>query len=149
MNPASTIYISNMSEDVWPFISAMSSSYDREMEIQENLRLSEHDLFSFVGKSNTLLILPKYPLPDYLKYVRTFSETKNFQIVATKIHTGEICKDILRDKEILGEISDLVQESEKVNLISYCISRQFLDLAIYLKDKYSNIHLSESPAPAD
>lgn len=144
-----TIYISNMSEDVWPFISAMSSSYSREIEIQENLRLSEHDLFSFTGKSNVLLILPKYPSSGYMRYVQDFSQNPKFKISATKIHTGEICKDVLHDKEILEAIDNISKESEKVSLISYCVSRQFLDLAIDLKNEYPNLYLSESPDEAD
>lgn len=138
-----------MSEDVWPFISAMSSSYDREIEIQENLRLSEHDLFSFAGKTNTLMILPKYPSKDYVNYVQSFFEAKNFKIVATKIHTGEICKDILHDKEILESIDRIYKKSTKVNLISYCISRQFLDLVKNLRLKYKDIITSESPEEAN
>ncbi|MCJ7740454.1 hypothetical protein MUP32_04015 [Candidatus Microgenomates bacterium] len=149
MKPSATIYVSNMSEDVWPFISAMSSSYKREMEIQENLRLSEHDLFSFAGKNNCLMILPSYPSNDYLKYVKNFFQNPNFKITATKIHTGEISKDILYDKEVLEDIDHFIKGCAKVNLVSYCISRQFLTLGAFLKAKYPNIYFSESPDEAD
>src|SRR3989344_2161970 len=147
--PALTIYISNMSEDVWPFISAMSSPYDREVEIQENAKLSEHDLFSFIGIDNLLMIVPRYPDKIYLKYFRDNFAGKNFNILSTQVHTGEICKDILKDKEIMDEIKKISHCYENVHLISYCCSTQFLELSKLLNKTIPNIILSESPEFSD
>src|SRR3989338_11428968 len=94
------IYISNMSEDVWSFISSMSSSYERESEIQENARLSEHDLFNFFGYDDCLIILPRSPDPVFYQYFMQMSKNQSFKVMQTKIHTGEINKDILNDVDI-------------------------------------------------
>ena len=48
--PETTVYIFNLSEDVWPFISAMSDPTARKQEIEENADLGDRDLFSFCGK---------------------------------------------------------------------------------------------------
>ncbi len=143
------IYISNMSEDVWPFISAMSSSYERESEIQENARLSEHDLYNFFGCDDYLIILPRSPDPHFYQYFKSLSQNKNFKVVATKIHTGEINKDILNDIEIMDEIKKIALNYFKVKLISYTTSQQFIKLSSNLQNKYKNIVLAESPSEAN
>ncbi|OGG20839.1 hypothetical protein A3D03_04140 [Candidatus Gottesmanbacteria bacterium RIFCSPHIGHO2_02_FULL_40_13] len=143
------IYISNMSEDVWPFISAMSSSYERESEIQENARLSEHDLYNFFGCDDCLIILPMPPDPHFYQYFRSLSKNQNFTVMPTKIHTGEISKDILNDIEIMDEIERFASNYSKVKLISYTASEQFIKLSSYIQNKYKNIVLAESPSEAD
>ena len=51
-----TVYIFNMSEDVWPFISAMSYSGAKKSEIEENELLCDRDLFSCADEDNVLFI---------------------------------------------------------------------------------------------
>lgn len=143
------IYISNMSEDVWPFISAMSSSYERESEIQENARLSEHDLYNFFGCDNCLIILPISPDPHFYQYFKSSSKNQNFTVIPTKIHTGEISKDILNDIEIMDEIERFASHYSKVKFLSYTASEQFIKLSSIIQDKYKNIILAESPNEAD
>lgn len=143
------IYISNMSEDVWTFISSMSSSYERESEIQENARLSEHDLFNFFGYDDCLIILPRSPDSLFYQYFIQMSKNKNFTVMQTKIHTGEINKDILNDAEILEEIKRIALNYAKVKLISYTTSQQFIKLSSNLHNKYNNIVLAESPSEAN
>lgn len=143
------IYISNMSEDVWAFISSMSSSYERESEIQENTRLSEHDLFNFFGYDDCLMILPRSPDPLFYQYFIQMSKNQNFTVMQTKIHTGEINKDILNDAEIMDEIKRIALSYAKVKLISYTSSQQFIKLSSNLQNKYNNIVLSEAPSEAN
>lgn len=138
-----------MSEDVWAFISAMSSSYERESEIQENARLSEHDLFNFFGYDDCLIILPRSPDPHFYQYFMQMSKNQNFTVMQTKIHTGEINKDILNDTEIMEEIKRIALNYGKVKLISYTTSQQFIKLSSNLQNKYKNIALSESPSEAN
>ena len=64
----STIYISNISEDVWPFISAMSDNQAKAYEIDENALLADRHLFSNLGEENILLILPTQIEPDFMDY---------------------------------------------------------------------------------
>ena len=138
-----------MSEDVWQFISAMSSSYERESEIQENARLSEHDLYNFFGLDNCLIILPRPPDPQFYEYYMSLAKNKKFTVMSTKIHTGEINKDILSDTEIMEEIKRVSLNYKKVKLISYTASQQFIKLSLFFQKKYKNIILSESPSEAN
>ena len=144
-----TIYLSNMSEDVWPFIKSISDPYKRQSEIIENALLSEHDLFSFSGRDNVILILPKTISELYLNYFLGISNNRNFQIFTPKLHTGEICKDIISDKSVLAELISIASKYKKVNMVSYTNSWQFLNLTEILRKKGIKLDLPESPAVAD
>ena len=143
-----TVYISNMSEDVWPFIQSISNPYDKEYEIVENAALAEHDLFSFSGRSNVVMIMPKPVSSFYIDYFLNISGNKNFTILSPRIHTGEICQDILSDSSIFEKIKELARQ-QKVQLISYSASSQFYELTATLKKDSENITTPQSPDEAD
>ncbi len=65
---AHTVYIFNMSEDVWPFIQAMNSSAARTREIEENADLGDRDLFSFCGEENMIFVLSEKVGSEFLEY---------------------------------------------------------------------------------
>lgn len=144
-----TIYISNMSEDVWPFIQTMSSLYERESEIVENVGLAEHDLFSFSGKNNVFLVMPARISRLYNDYFNNLTGSEKIRLLSPKIHTGEICRDILSDKTLLEEIVRISKKHKIINLISYTVSPQFLNLIRFLKSQKININTPESPLESD
>ena len=144
-----TVYISNMSEDVWPFIQSMSDPYERQMEIIENAGLAEHDLFSFTGRDNIILVLPKSVSQKYINYFLELSHNKNFRILTPKFHTGEISKDIISDKQLFVELVNISRNYKKVEIISYTNSSQFLNLVKSIREEGVLIDTPESPAEAD
>lgn len=148
-NSEITIYISNMSEDVWLFIQSMSSLYERQFEINENVGLSEHDLFSFSGKNNTVMVLPKPVKKIYLEYFKNITGNSNLEILFPNIHTGEICRDIITDRKIVEELIKISDKYKKTNLISYCYSPQFNNLFQFLLSKNNNIAIPEAPEEAN
>ena len=145
----STIYISNISEDVWPFISAMSDNQAKAYEIDENALLADRHLFSNLGEENILLILPTQIEPDFMDYFMELFTGKNIRIIVPKIHTGEICNDILKDPNIMAEIDSAANSSQRLEIVSYSASLQFLHLIRTLKQKHTNIITPESPEEED
>ena len=144
-----TIYISNISEDVWPFISAITDTQAKAYEIEENALLADRHLFSTLGEENILLILPSQIEPDFMAYFHELFNGKKIRIIVPKIHSGEICSDILKDPAIMTEIDKIVKISQKVEIISYSASLQFLNLIRSLKQKHTNIITPESPDEED
>ncbi|KKS98363.1 MAG: hypothetical protein UV73_C0002G0077 [Candidatus Gottesmanbacteria bacterium GW2011_GWA2_43_14] len=144
-----TIYISNMSEDVWPFIQSISNPYVRQTEIIENTGLAEHDLFSFTGMENIVMVLPKPVKEKYIKYFLGLSGNKNFKILTPKLHTGEISKDIVSDSQLLDELVSISRRYTRVEFISYTNSSQFLHLVSTIRERGVVIHTPESPVEAD
>jgi len=143
------IYVSNMSEDVWPFIQSISDTYKRQSEIIENTGLAEHDIFSFSGKDNVIIVMPKPVSRFFVNYFLEITGNKNFKILSPSLHTGEICKDIISDNSLFEELISIAAGYGKVDLISYCNSSQFLKLADRIRKRNVNLITSESPTEPD
>lgn len=144
-----TVYISNISEDIWPFIQSMSDPYKRQYEINENAGVAEHELFSFSGRDNVVMVLPKPIKRQYLDYYLKISGNKNFRILTPKLHTGEISKDIISDSFLFKELIEIIKQHSKAEIISYTCSPQFFHLVNEIRKTGRIILTPESPAEAD
>jgi len=147
--PETTIYVFNMSEDVWPFISNMSDRKARAYEIAENANLCERDLFSYAGEDNVLFISTKSISEDFLSYYVSLFGNKNFKILVPEKHTGVICEDILRDRVLFNEIIQTANSSKKLTITSYSSSLQFLHLIQILKSRSISVYTPEAPEEED
>jgi hypothetical protein len=148
-HPEAIVYISNLSEDVWPFISAMSNPAARKVEIDENARLADRDLFSLAGENHVLFVSPKPISDEFLQYYRDLIGTKNFEIAVTERHSGEICRDVLKDKAIIQKIIEAANSSKRLTMIPYATSFQFLELVGYLRSLGITVSTPESPEEED
>lgn len=145
-HPESIVYISNLSEDVWPFINAISDPVARRDEIEENASiLVDRDLFSLSAENHVLFISPKPIENDFLTYYKELTGERNFDIISTREHSGEICLDILRDEEIMRAIIKAANSSKKLTMIAYATSFQFLQLVEELRHRGVTINTPESP----
>lgn len=139
------IYISNLSEDVWPFISDMSDNKARSLEIEENANLSDRDLFSLAGQDNIFVVLPHPADKEFVEYYQKLFGSKNVHVTTPSRHTGETCKDVLNDPQLLGTLKTIVSQNPKVGLSSYSTSPQFFELAAALRAVNPNLVLPDSP----
>lgn len=147
--PAAVVYIANLSEDVWPFICEMSTQSERTFEIEENATiLSDRDLFAFAGHHNTTLILPSPVEKELLTYYLNLFGNKNLSILVPKKHSGEICLDILKDDAIMSFLTTWAR-ADKILMIPYSTSPQFIELIERLRKKGGNISTPESPDAQD
>ncbi|MCL4360504.1 hypothetical protein M1555_04615 [Patescibacteria group bacterium] len=140
-----TVYIFNMSEDVWPFIAAMADPAARAAEIDENADLGDRELFSLADEHNILFIAPKPVSPEFFDYTTDLLGTKNVRVISPRVHSGVICEDILRDDRILSALSDAANSSRRLALTSYTTSMQFLSLARTLRKRGLTVTTPESP----
>jgi hypothetical protein len=149
-HPESIVYISNLSEDVWPFINAISDPVARRDEIEENATiLVDRDLFSLSGEDHVLFISPKPIEDNFLAYYKELTGKRNFDIVFTREHSGEICLDILHDEDIMKAIIKASNSSKKLTMIPYATSFQFLQLVEELRHRGVTVNTPESPDEED
>jgi hypothetical protein len=148
-HPEAIIYIANLSEDVWPFISAISDPITRRHEIDENANLAERDLFSLAGEDHVLFISPKPVSQEFLNYYLNLIGVKNFDVITPKEHSGEICRDILKDEKVISAIITAANSSKKLTMLSYATSFQFLELVGYLRGRGLTVSTPESPEEED
>jgi len=139
------IYIANMSEDVWPFIQGMTNDQERAFEIEENANLADHQLFALTDEDDVIFVSPKplsSALVDYYKYL--FNK-KSIKILVPRIHTGQICIDIINDPEVIQTLIEEANSVKKLTLIPYTTSHQFFQLVDKLQQKGISISTPESP----
>lgn len=144
-----TIYISNVSEDVWAFISHMGSAKEQKYEIDENAFLADRDLLSFAGVDNLILILPHEVNQEFLQYYLELYGNKNLEVLVPKTHTGEISLDIMKDPKILKRIETVAKQTTRLAMTSYSSSYQFFSLVQHLKSKGLQVYTPESPEDPD
>jgi hypothetical protein len=139
------VYIFNLSEDVWPFIKAMSDPHERQFEIDWNANLAERDLLSIAEENDAIFISPR-PIKDaFMTYHQQVFGEKHIQILVPKTHTGEICEDIINDNDVIEELIKAANSVKKLTLISYSTSPQFFHLVSVLQKKGITVYTPESP----
>jgi hypothetical protein len=147
--PQSTVYIYNMSEDVWPFISAMSDKRKQKLEIEENADLGDRDLFSFCDEETMMFVLPRPVDQEFLDYYTSLFGKRNFRVLVPKLHSGVICEDILHDEDVLRALISAANGMRRLVVKSYTTSQQFLDLVRTLRERGLTIFTPEAPEEED
>ncbi len=147
--PETTVYIFNMSEDVWPFISAMSDAKAKLFEIKENADLCERDLFTCADEDNILFIFPQQVDESFFRYYTELFGKRSIRILVPQKHSGVICEDILEDDEVMQGIMAAANGSKRLVLTSYTTSEQFLHLVDELKGKGLSVMTPDAPEEED
>ena len=139
------VYIFNMSEDVWPFISAISDVEARRFEVEENANLADRELFSISDENDAVFVSPKKIHPSFLEYYKKLFNIKTIKIIVPKVHTGVISEDIVNDPQALEELIEQANSVRKLTLIAYSTSHQFLHLVDVLREMGITVYTPESP----
>ncbi|MEK7593038.1 MAG: hypothetical protein AAB508_06695 [Patescibacteria group bacterium] len=149
-HPETLVYIFNMSEDVWPFIAAITDKKARQLEIQENTYLADLRLFLFANEEAQVLFLcPRNVSPEYLEYFQQIVGRKSLTILPTQYHSGVICEDILNDDRIMAALIDAANSSRRLTITSYATSPQFLKLMQALRERGITVYTPEAPEEDD
>lgn len=144
------VYIFNMSEDVWPFIAAISDVKERDNEITENANLVDRELFAMADESDFVFVSPRPIQSDFLQYFQELMNVKNVEVLVPSRHSGQICEDILTDHAVFHRLVELGKDpSLRISLISYSTTPQFLKLAEHLRRSDAKIYTPESPENED
>lgn len=144
-----TVYICNLSEDVWPFIQAMSDDHERAIEIELNAGLCDRDLFANSEESDLVFISPKPLDKAFVAYYKELFGTRKLELLTPKVHTGEICRDIYRDQQLFNHLITLANHVKKLTLLSYSTSDQFLVLVKKLRQQGITVYTPEAPEEED
>ncbi|OGG31501.1 hypothetical protein A3A63_01795 [Candidatus Gottesmanbacteria bacterium RIFCSPLOWO2_01_FULL_46_9] len=139
-----------MSEDVWPFINAMSSGEDRTNEIQENVYLEDLRLFLFCAEvDHVYFICPQSVSADFLSYYKELFNNRHVTVITMAHHSGEICEDILHDESVMKKFIEIANSSRRLTVTSYATTPQFLTLVRELRKRGLTIYTPEAPEEED
>lgn len=140
-----TVFVSNLSEDVWPFISNITDPKAREYEIEENAFLVDRDLFSLAQEDRIVLLSPKPISKEFISYFVSLFGIKHIEILVPKNHSGKICEDAMADENIMKMLVAIANSSKKLTFLAYTTSHSFLELIKALREKGLAIYTPESP----
>lgn len=144
------VYIFNMSEDVWPFISAMSDPNAKSAEIIENGYLGDSRMFQFAGEKDEVLYITPQPVSEqFLTYYRSLFPDSRLTVLNTGQHSGVICDDIQHDPSIMNALIEAANSTKKLTLVSYAVSQPFLRLVRELRARGITVYTPEAPDEED
>lgn len=144
------VYIFNMSEDVWPFISAMSNPDARSAEIVENAYLGDSRLFQFAGETDSVIyITPQGMSERFLVYFRALFPNTHVSVITTGQHSGVICDDVLHDPSIMNMLVEAANSHRSLTLTSYATSEPFYHLVNALRDRGLTVVTPDAPDEED
>jgi hypothetical protein len=147
MSKTLTIYICNLSEDIWSFIEAMNDEKDKQFEIAENANLADRDLLANTQASDLVFISPQQIDPDFVSYFQKIFGVRNLEILTPSNHTGQTSTDTWKDIKLLLSLQKKARDFDKVHLLSYSATPQFFELLAKLKEAGLNVEAPESPLP--
>lgn len=143
------VYISNVSEDVWPFIQAISDDGQRSFEIAENANLADMHLLANADQSDLIFISPRPLQSDFVEYYKKTFSVRKLEVLSPVHHSGEVCRDIMADKQLMNHLVERASYVKKLTLISYSTSWQFLELVAQLRQLGITVYTPESPEEED
>jgi hypothetical protein len=141
-----TVFISNISEDVWPFIQSIDDEKERTYEILENSFLSDRDLYSVSKIPGAYFISPQPIDPDFYAYQTQLTKSKNITVLVPKKHSGEVCIDCINDKKVFKQLVEVGKKNGPLHMLSYSTSKQFYQLIHALEKAGVSIHAPDSPS---
>jgi len=146
IKPELTVFISNTSEDVWPFIESMTDPMAKDLEMKENDGLADLHLFSCSDESELLFIAPYSMDPVLIQYYKSLFKPKFLEILTPSRHTGSTCTDVMNDPELLSNLINISKNYKKLTLLTYSSSSQFYKLKNFLIKQGVNVYTPESPS---
>lgn len=139
------IYIYNVVEDEWSFLSSIQPIEKRYEMINDCNFSSECYLFANASESEFIYISPVRISNFFKNYFQSITSNKKVEIFTPQSRTGLICKDFYNDKELFGNIIRRAKKYKKVKLIGYATSPEFLDLKERMIQLGINVSTPESP----
>jgi len=140
-----TIYIYNVVEDEWSFLSSIQPIEKRYDLINDCNLSSECYLFANAKESEFIYISPIEISNSFKNYFQSITSNKKVDIYVPQTKTSLICKDLYTDKQLFGEIISKAKKYKKVTLISYATSPEFLELKERIIQLGINVLTPETP----
>ncbi len=142
-----TVDIFNMSEDVWPFIQAISDEGVREREIDENASLGDREIWC-LREGEAVAICPRPVAAEFIKYAEEIRGDR-VQVWVPEVRNGLICQSIIGDERFRERLGFLGRKHGGINLVSYCVSKGFYNLVRALRSEGVEVATPEAPEEKD
>ena len=139
------VYIYNVVEDEWSFISSITDKQKRKVEIDNDNSSADCYLFANANEEEFVYISPRSISHNFKRYFQDLVGAKKIDILVPKKINGLVCRDFYNDKPLFNKFIKKAKKYKKVTLVSYASTPYFLDLKEKIKDRNINITTPESP----
>ncbi|MEK7633686.1 MAG: hypothetical protein AAB437_02475 [Patescibacteria group bacterium] len=139
------IYIYNVVEDEWSFLSSIQPIEKRYELINDCNLSSECYIFANASESEFIYISPVEISNSFKNYFQSLTNNKKVDIYVPQMKTALICKDLYTDKQLFGEIISKAKKYKKVAMYSYATSPEFLELKERMIQLGINVVTPEAP----
>ncbi len=139
------IYIFNVVEDEWSFISAIQPIEKRFESINSSNNAAECYLFANSHNEEFIYISPIKISNTFKKYFQSLCKAKKVDVLVPIRKTGLVCKDLYTDKFLFNDLIKKAKRYKKLILISYAASPEFFELKERLLQVGINVVTPEAP----
>lgn len=143
-NNVRLIYVYNLAEDAETLIAGMGDEEKKKAEIDEDLGLSDHELF--IGGDNKILITSLPVNKDFIDYVCRVTGYRNIANIFPKSNNPNLCQAIRQDQKFLSNLIRIIKACRKPPIItSYASTKYFVELIRFLKSRNLNFRTPDLP----
>ena len=139
------VYIYNIVEDESSFLSSVQPRSKRNEMINDCNVYTECYLFTNSQESKFIYISPLDISNNFINYFQSVTANKKINVMVPKMRTGLICKDLYTDKELFGSLVRIARKYNKIKLVCYASSYEFLELKEKLIQLGINVITPEAP----
>jgi len=139
------VYIYNVVEDEWSYISSITDKEERHQEIERDNNTAECYLFANADKDELLYISPKTITPSFKSYFQKLVGAQRIEVMVPKKDSGLICKDLYNDTTTFNKLMKKAKRYKKIIIVSYSTSPQLYELRDRLQKRGLTVQLPEAP----
>ncbi|MFZ2206687.1 MAG: hypothetical protein WA061_00020, partial [Microgenomates group bacterium] len=139
------VYIYNVVEDEWSYISSITDKEERHQEIERDNNTAECYLFANADKDELLYISPKTITPSFKLYFQKLVGAQRIEVMVPKKDSGLICKDLYNDTITFNKLVTKAKRYKKIVIVSYSTSPQLYELRDRLQKRGLTVQLPEAP----
>jgi len=139
------VYIYNVVEDEWSYISSITDKEERHQEIERDNNTAECYLFANADKDELLYVSPKTITPSFKLYFQKLVGAQRIEVMVPKKDSGLICKDLYNDAVTFNKLVTKAKRYKKIVIVSYSTSPQLYELRDRLQKRGLTVQLPEAP----
>ena len=140
-----TVYLYNIVEDEWLYISSLPDYKRQEKHISEVEDATDCYFMGLASEKDLIYISPKAISIDFQQYTQKLMGYQSTQIITPKIKTHLLCEDLIFDPKALNQLTSIASKYDRLTLISYAVTPQFYNLVNQLKGLGLNVYTPEAP----
>lgn len=144
-----TVFIYNLLEDEWRFLSACRPGrrLDRAMDIMDGTG-DCYFLAAAAAADDFIYVSPRPVSAAFRRYARSLLPFRRGEIICPKPVTRQLCRDLINDSAAFRRLVRRLKPGRRVKLLAYSASPQFYRLAEALADQKIRVLIPESPRPS-